>query len=84
MVKEEPPGQGPTEQGAGSVGRFDYKNEKCRALIHERRLRKQETPAQIAAIRAALDEGERSGVSTRTPDEIMETVIARKRKNGEL
>ncbi|MCY4030873.1 MAG: hypothetical protein OXF05_02005 [Hyphomicrobiales bacterium] len=65
-------------------GRFDYKSEKRRALMHERRLRKQETPAEIAAIRAALEEGERSGVSTRTLDEIMDAVIARKRRNGTL
>lgn len=84
MVEEEPPGQGPTGQNANSTGHFDHKSEKHRALIHERRIRGQETPAEIAAVRAALDEGERSGISTRTIDEMMDAVIARKRKNGEL
>ncbi|MCY4034511.1 MAG: hypothetical protein OXF29_02505 [Hyphomicrobiales bacterium] len=55
-----------------------------RELIRERRIREQETPAEIAAIRAALREGERSGISTRTPGEIMDAVVARKRKNGKL
>lgn len=84
MVKEKHPGCGTTEQDADPAGRFDYKSEKRRALIHERRIRKRETPAEIAAVRAALDEGEKSGVSMRTPKEIMDAVIARKRENGEL
>ena len=40
--------------------------------------------AEIAAIRAALIVGEDSGISDRTPDDIMNAVIERKRKNGEL
>ena len=40
--------------------------------------------AEIAAIRAALIKGEESGISDRTPDDIMDAVIERKRKNGEL
>ncbi|OQY25213.1 MAG: hypothetical protein B6I37_01875 [Desulfobacteraceae bacterium 4572_35.2] len=39
---------------------------------------------EIQAIRAALIEGEESGTSSRTPDEIMQAVIERKRKNGML
>jgi len=39
---------------------------------------------EILAIRAALIEGEESGTSSRTPDEIMQAVIERKRKNGTL
>ncbi len=39
---------------------------------------------EIQAIRAALIEGEKSGTSSRTPDEIMQAVIERKRKNGTL
>jgi antitoxin ParD1/3/4 len=40
--------------------------------------------AEVAAIRAALIKGEDSGISDRTPDDIMDAVIERKRKNGEL
>ena len=39
---------------------------------------------EILAIRAALIKGEESGTSRRTPDEIMQAVIERKRKNGTL
>lgn len=39
---------------------------------------------KILAIRAALIEGEESGTSSRTPDEIIQTVIERKCKNGTL
>ena len=67
-----------------STGHFGNESEVIRELIRERQIREQETPAEIAAIRAALDEGEKSGMSTRTPDEIMNVVIERKRKNGEL
>jgi antitoxin ParD1/3/4 len=38
----------------------------------------------IEAIRAALIEGENSGISNRTTDDIMNAVIERKRKNGKL
>jgi antitoxin ParD1/3/4 len=41
-------------------------------LIRERQLREQETPAQIEAIRAALIEGEQSGFTDRSVDEIWE------------
>lgn len=67
-----------------STGHFGNESEVIRELIRERQIREQDTPAEIAAIRAALDEGEKSGMSTRTPDEIMNVVIERKRKNGEL
>lgn len=67
-----------------STGHFGNESEIIRELIRERQIREQETPAEIVAIRAALEEGERSGMSTRTPDEIMNAVIERKRKNGEL
>jgi antitoxin ParD1/3/4 len=41
-------------------------------VIRERQLREQETPAQIEAIRAALIEGEQSGFTDRSVDEIWE------------
>ncbi len=40
--------------------------------------------SQVEAIRAALDIGEQSGTSHRTADEIIKTVIKRKKNNGEL
>ncbi len=40
--------------------------------------------AENEAIRAALIKGEKSGISDRTPDDIVDAVVARKRKNGAL
>ncbi len=67
-----------------SIGHFGNESEVIRELIRERQIREQETSAEIVAIRAALNEGEKNGMSTRTPDEIMNAVMERKRKNGEL
>ena len=53
-------------------------------LIRESLREKQQHTVEIEAIRAALIEGENSGMSDRTPDEIIQAVIERKRKNGEL
>lgn len=39
---------------------------------------------EIETIRAALIEGEESGTSDRTPDQIIGAVIERRRKNGSL
>ena len=39
---------------------------------------------EILAIRAALIEGEESGTSSRTPDEIINSVIEKRRRNGTL
>ena len=39
---------------------------------------------EILAIRAALIEGEESGTSSRTPDEIINSVIRERCKNGTL
>ncbi|MCH7631025.1 MAG: type II toxin-antitoxin system ParD family antitoxin [Proteobacteria bacterium] len=66
------------------TGNFGNESEVVRELIRERQIREEETPEQIAAIRAALIEGENSGISDRTPDEIMEDVIKRKQKNGKI
>ncbi len=67
-----------------STGHFGNESEIIRQLIRERQIQEQETPAEIQWIQAALAEGENSGVSMRAPDEIMNAVIQRKRKNGEL
>ena len=58
-------------------GHFGNESEVVRELIRERQIREQETPEEIAAIRAALTEGEKSGFSDRSVDEIWEE--ARKR-----
>jgi len=54
------------------TGHFGNESEVIRELIRERQLREQETPAQIEAIRAALIEGERSGFTNRSVEEIWE------------
>ncbi len=58
-------------------GHFGNESEVVRELIRERQIREQEGPAEIEAIRKALIEGERSGFSDRSVDEIWQE--ARKR-----
>lgn len=53
-------------------GHYGNESEVVRELIRERQLRDQESQAEIEAIRAALIEGERSGFSDRSVDEIWE------------
>ena len=60
-------------------GHFGNESEVVRELIRERQIREQETQTDIEAIRSALIEGEQSGLSKRTPDQIMKAVIERKR-----
>ena len=62
-------------------GEYRSNSELVNDLIRQQR--KAEN-AEIEAIRAALIEAEKSGISGRTPDDIMNAVIGRKRKNGEL
>jgi len=66
------------------TGHFGNESEVVRELIRERQIREQETPEEIKAIRAALIKGEQSGISDLTPDEIMQAVVDRKRKDGTL
>lgn len=61
-------------------GAFTNDSEYIRDLIR----RDQAEKAGLGAIRAALVEGEESGTSARTPDEIIEAVIEQRRKNGAL
>lgn len=61
-------------------GAFTNDSEYIRDLIR----RDQADKAGIEAIRAALVEGEESGTSARTPDQIIEAVLERRRKNGAL
>lgn len=67
-----------------ATGHFGNESEVVRELIRERQIREQETPAQIEAIRKALIEGEQSGISDRTPDDIRAAVQKRLRDNGKL
>ena len=66
------------------TGHFGNESEVVRELIRERQIREQETPKEIKAISAALIKGEQSGISDLTPDEIMQAVVDRKRKDGTL
>ncbi len=61
------------------TGHYGNESEVVRELIRERQLREQETPAEIEAIRAALIEGEESGFSDRSVDEIWEDARQRHR-----
>ncbi|MCY4443054.1 MAG: type II toxin-antitoxin system ParD family antitoxin [Deltaproteobacteria bacterium] len=61
-------------------GDFGNASEYIRDLIR----RDEERQTRIDVIRAALIEGEQSGISGRTPEEIMAAVIESKRRNGEL
>ena len=65
------------------TGRYGNESEVVRELIRERQLLDQETAAEIKAIRAALIEGEKSGFSGGSVDEIWEEARQRHRaKHG--
>lgn len=59
------------------TGHFGNESEVIRELIRERQIHEQETPEEIAAIRAALIKGEQSGFSNRSIEEIWEEARAR-------
>lgn len=59
---------------------FSSRSEVVNDLIRKAR---KETD-EIQAIRAALIEGENSGTSTKSPDEIINAVIEERRKSGAL
>lgn len=61
------------------TGRYGNESEVVRELIRERQLREQESDAEIEAIRAALIQGEKSGFSERSVDEIWEDARRRHR-----
>ena len=64
-------------------GHFGNESEVVRELIRERQIREQETPAELEAIRTALIEGEKSGLSNSSVDEIWEKArTRRKAKRG--
>ena len=61
-------------------GQFTNDSEYIRDLVR----RDQEKAAEIDMLRAALIEGEQSGVSDRTPEDIRKSVRERMRKHGQL
>ena len=61
-------------------GHYGSGSEVLRDLIRHAQTRHSE----IEAIRAALTEGEESGMSDRTPEQIWNAVVARKRGRGQL
>jgi len=63
-----------------ATGGFTNDSEYIRDLIRKDQARKSE----IEAIRAALQEGEASGLAERTPEEIKQAVRRRMQKNGQL
>lgn len=66
-----------TQNGSGKYGST---SEVIRAGL--RLLEERETA--MSALRAALVEGEKSGISDRSPDEIISAVIEKRRENGTL
>lgn len=63
-----------------ATGNYGTDSEVIREALRE----KQNRTMELEAIRAALIEGEQSGISSRTPDDIVNAVLERKRKNGTL
>ena len=61
-------------------GKYGSTSEVVRAGL--RLLEERETA--VSALQAALIEGEESGISNRIPDEIINSVIAKRRKNGTI
>ncbi len=59
------------------IGHFGSESEVFRELIRERQTREQETPTEIETIRKALIEGEQSGFSGSSIDEIWEEARTR-------
>jgi antitoxin ParD1/3/4 len=62
-----------------AAGEFTNDSEYIRDLIR----RDQARVSEIEAIRAALIEGEESGISYKTPEEIRQAVKQRLRRNGQ-
>jgi antitoxin ParD1/3/4 len=63
-----------------AAGQFTNDSEYIRDLVR----RDQEKTAELEMLRAAIIEGEQSGVSDRTPEDIRKAVRERMRKNGQL
>ena len=59
---------------------YNSKSDVINDLIRQARSQKE----KLETLRKALIEGENSGISELTPDEVIAKVIDRKRKNGQL
>ena len=59
-------------------GRYGDESDVFQEMILERQIQRKETPEEVAAIRAALIEGEQSGISDRSVDEVIEEARARR------
>ena len=62
-----------------ATGRYGNESEIVRDLIRERQKKEQEEMEDIAAVRAALLEGAKSGISDRGVDEIWEEARQRRK-----
>ena len=63
-------------------GNFGNESEVFRDLIRERQTKEQETSAEIQAIKSALIEGEKSGFSEKSIDEIWDDARRQHRKHA--
>lgn len=61
-------------------GKYATDSEYLRELIR----RDEEETEKLEALRAALIEGEQSGISSRSPDDILQAVLARKGLDGKV
>ena len=66
------------------AGHYGNESEVVRALIRERQLHEQDTPAAIEAIRAKLLEAEGSGFTKQSAEEILAEIKAELRKAGKV
>ncbi len=66
------------------AGHYGNESEVVRALIRERQMREQDTPATVEAIRAKLLEAEDSGFTKQSAEEILAEIKAELRKEGEV
>lgn len=67
------------KQKVEAEGEYKSNSELVNELIRKARARED---ADLRSVHAALAEGEQSGISAHTPDDIMNAVIARKRSDG--
>ena len=65
-------------------GHYGNESEVLRELIRERQLREADTPERIAAIRAKLIEGEKSGFAGQSAEDILAEIKDELRADGAL
>ena len=65
-------------------GRYENASEVVRSALRNLEREEQQYAAKLAALRAAIDKGEASGISERTIPQIMKDVKTRMMVNGEL